>query len=323
VETREDTLSNIGSYYEVKADKIRRHYKEKSSGFYCWNPLEHCEDYLVFNKNLGEYLSLDETSLSKGELYTYLTKKAGKGTLVACVKGTTSKDIVAILTQIPLSERLKVKEVTVDMAINMESAVIKSCPNAKVVTDRFHVVKLVLDAVQHLRVKLRWEAIDKENKHIEKCKTAGIRYKPKQYDNGDSPKQLLARSRYILAKKEKNWTQNQRERAAILYREYPQLEKAYKHCMQLRNIYENDSKVRAEELLNQWIEDTKSIGIEQFNTTAKSIIYNKENILNFFSNRTTNASAESFNSKVKLFRANLRGVTDVKFFLSRLSKLFA
>jgi transposase len=93
--------------------------------------------------------------------------------------------------------------------------------------------------------------------------------------------------------------------------------------MQLRNIYENDSNVRAEELLNLWIEDTKSIGIEQFNTTAKSIIYNKENILNFFSNRNTNASAESFNSKVKLFRANLRGVTDVKFFLFRLSKLFA
>lgn len=61
METREDTISNIGSYYEVKADKIRRHYKEKSSGFYCWNQLEHCEDYLVFNKNMGEYLSLDET----------------------------------------------------------------------------------------------------------------------------------------------------------------------------------------------------------------------------------------------------------------------
>jgi transposase len=208
---------------------------------------------------MGEYLNLDETPLSKGELYTYLTNKSGKGkkgTLVASIKGTKSKDIVSILSQIPLSERLKVKEVTVDMARNMESAVIKSFPNAKIVTDRFHVVKLVLDAVQHLRVKLRWEAIDKENKYIEKCKTEGIRYNPKQYDNGDSPKQLLARSRYILAKKEKNWTETQKQRATILYCEYPQLEKAYKHCMQLRNIYENDSKIKAEELLNQWIKDT-------------------------------------------------------------------
>jgi transposase len=51
--------------------------------------------------------------------------------------------------------------------------------------------------------------------------------------------------------------------------------------------------------------------------------YYLDNILNFFDNRSTNANAESFNSKIKGFRANLRGVTDVKFFLFRLEKLFA
>ena len=43
----------------------------------------------------------------------------------------------------------------------------------------------------------------------------------------------------------------------------------------------------------------------------------------FLKNRNTNANAESFNSKIKGFRANLRGVTDVKFFFFRLEKLFA
>jgi len=275
---------------------------------------------------MGEYLSLDETSLSKGELYTYLTSKSGKGkkgTLVASVKGTKSKDIINIFSKIPLIERLKVKEVTLDMAKNMESAVIKSFPNANIVTDRFHVVKLVLDAVQHIRVKLRWEELDKENKEIELSKTSGIRYKSKEYSNGDSPKQLLARSRYILAKKQKNWTETQQQRAVVLFKEFPLLEKAYKHCMQLRNIYENESKINAEQQINKWIKDTESIGIEEFNSTAKSIMYNKNNILNFFKNRNTNANAESFNAKIKLFRANLRGVTDVKFFLFRMSKLFA
>ena len=45
--------------------------------------------------------------------------------------------------------------------------------------------------------------------------------------------------------------------------------------------------------------------------------------MNFFKNRSTNANAESFNSKIKNFRANLKGVTDGKFFLFRLEKLFA
>ncbi len=319
-------MSNIASYYGFKSDTLRRHYKNVASNFNDWDQKEHSEDYLLFPKNMGEYLSLDETSLSQGELYTYLTNKSGKGkrgTLVTSIKGTRAKNISNIINKIPLIERLKVKEVTVDMARNMEAAVLASFPNAKIVTDRFHVVKLVLDAVQHLRVKLRWEAIEQENINIKEARKNGIRFKPKEYENGDTLKQLLARSRYILAKKEINWTENQKQRAEILYQEFPQLKKAYNHCMQLRNTYENTSKIKAEQLLDKWIEDTAILGIEQFNTSANSIRYNKENILNFFDNRSTNASAESFNSKIKLFRANLRGVTDIKFFLFRLSKLFA
>ncbi|NQX82969.1 MAG: transposase [Flavobacteriaceae bacterium] len=50
--------------------------------------------------------------------------------------------------------------------------------------------------------------------------------------------------------------------------------------------------------------------------------HNLYDILNFFVNRNTNANSESFNSKIKLFRYNLRGVTDTKFLLFRLYKLF-
>jgi len=291
-----------------------------------WDQKEHAEDYMLFASNIGKYLSLDETSLSKGELYTYLTNKEGKGkkgTLVACIKGTKSSEISDVITKIPLEERLKVEEVTIDMARNMEAAVRICFPNAKIVTDRFHVVKLVLDGLQHLRVKFRWEAIEKENKNIEKAKIKRVKYKPEEFKNGDTLKQLLARSRYILAKKEKDWTENQSIRAAILFEKYPKLKKAYNHCLKLRNIYELSSKVVAEEQINKWIEKTNELNIKEFYTAANSINYNRENILNFFDNRSTNASAESFNSKIKLFRANLRGVTDVKFFLFRLSKLFA
>ncbi|MCI7293191.1 MAG: transposase, partial [Butyricimonas virosa] len=46
-------------------------------------------------------------------------------------------------------------------------------------------------------------------------------------------------------------------------------------------------------------------------------------ILNFFNNRSTNASAEAFNAKLKDFRAQFRGVLDIKFFLFRVAKIFA
>ena len=54
-----------------------------------------------------------------------------------------------------------------------------------------------------------------------------------------------------------------------------------------------------------------------------SIQNHYKTILNFFNNRSTNASAESFNAKIKAFRAQFRGVKDRTFFLYRLAKIYA
>lgn len=281
---------------------------------------------MIFPENIGEYLSIDEVALSQGELYTFVTNKNGKGkkgTMVASIKGTLSSDIVQVLEKLPLSSRKLVKEITLDMAKNMESAVRVCFPDADLVTDRFHVVKLVIDALQHVRIKHRWEELDKENKAIEATKKQGKRYIPKVFENGDSPKQLLARCRYILAKKPSDWTPNQKQRANILFREYPIIQTAYKHSLEFRNIYEQNLLIDAKDKMINWIENSLKQEIKEFYTAANSIQINLNNILNFFNNRNTNANAESFNSKIKLFRANLRGVTDPSFFLFRLYKLFA
>lgn len=149
------------------------------------------------------------------------------------------------------------------------------------------------------------------------------KYRPKQLSNGDTRKQLLARSRYIIAKKTNEWTENQKHRATLLFKLYPHLEIAYKHTLEFRSIYENTDRSMAKERFEKWIEDAFEEKSETFYTTANTVKANFGNILNFFNNRNTNANAESFNAKIKLFRANLRGVTDTSFFLFRLHKLFA
>ena len=281
---------------------------------------------MLFPENLTEYISIDELALSKGELYTFITSKKGKGkkgTLIASIKGTKSQDIINVIEKIPLEQRKKVKEITLDMAKNMEFAVKMTFPKAYLVTDRFHVVKLAMESLQHMRIKLRWEELDKENKAIIKAKKDKVKYRPIVLSNGDTYKQLLARSRYIIAKKPNELTQNQEERSKLLFKIYPELEHAYKHTLEFRAIYESKDQLNATEKFNLWIEDTFEKKLETFYTTANTIKANFNNILNFFIKRNTNANAESFNAKIKLFRANLRGVTDTQFFLFRLSKLFA
>jgi len=174
--------------------------------------LSHAEDWVLFPENLGEYLSIDETSVSQGELYTILTNKSAKGkkgAIVAIVKGTNSEKVSQVLRKTPSSQRNKVKEITLDMAPTMEKIARHSFPKANQVTDRFHVQQLASEAVQELRIKHRWAAIDQENKEMELAKSSDQRYIPEVLENGDSQKQLLARSRYLLFKREDKWSPSQ------------------------------------------------------------------------------------------------------------------
>lgn len=305
---------------------MRKQYKHKSSGFSSWSQKENAESYLIYPDNIGPRLSIDEVSLSKGELYTYVTNKARKGksgTLVASIKGTRSEDIMRVLAKIPLEKRKMVREVTLDMANNMEHASRMSFPEAMLTTDHFHVIRLAMEALQHIRVKYRWQELDRENKAIKDAKDKGQKYVPWVLDNEDTPKQLLARSRYFIAKKQNEWTPSQKHRARLLFSLYPQLEIAYKHVMNLRGIYLNTSRPTAESALTDWLNQTKELDIKEFRTVANTISTKRATILNYFENRSTNANAESFNAKIKLFRANLRGVKDIPFFLFRMEKLFA
>lgn len=301
-------------------------YKKKLSNFNNWAAWDHAEDYLVFPENIGNHLSIDEVSLSKGELYTFVTNKAAKGkkgSIVASIKGTLSADIIKVLQKIPEVKRRQVDEITLDMASNMEHASKHVFPFAIQTTDRFHVVRLAMEALQHLRIKHRWAELDKENEEIQKAKTQGLKYKVPRLSNGDTPKQLLTRSRYIIARREEQWTESQLKRASILFKLYPEIKKAYQHTIALRNIYNNQNKANAQEHFKHWIKTTQEAGLETFNTVANTIENKLDTILNFFEYRNTNANAKSFITKIKLFRANLRAVADTKFFLFRLTKLFA
>jgi transposase len=203
---------------------------------------------------------------------------------------------------------------------------LQKCVSPKVTClqiDRFHVVKLVMEVLQHLRIKCRWEEIEKENQAIKTAKEQGLKYIPLTFKNDDTPKQLLARSRYIIAKKPNDWTQNQKVRVKLLFKNYPLLHQEYKHILEFRNIYEETSREIAKEKMKNWIQKIKLLNMTVFNTVANSLKYHLETILNFFIKCHTNANAESFNSKIKLFRANQRGIVDVKFFLFRMEKLFA
>ena len=311
----------------MNGKKLQRQYKKHLSNFYTWEQREHANEWLIFPENMGSHLSIDEVNLSMGELYTVVTNKAGKGkkgSIVAIIAGTKSEVVINHLQKIDFKKRNQVTEITLDMANSMKLIAKKSFPKAKQVTDRFHVQKLALEAVQEVRIRLKWDALDQENSAITDAKLNKTPYISREFSNGDTAKQLLTRSRFLLYKSPNKWSDSQKARVTILFEEYPEIKTVYYLSQKLRNIYNNNAdKTVAITKLAHWYNDVDKLGIKSFNTIMNTVKINYDSILNYFDKRSTNASAESFNAKIKAFRNQFRGVRKVDFFLFRLTKLFA
>ena len=207
------TARSLQRTYHIDGDGFERAYKNHLSGFRQWKDISHATDWLVFPRNIGTSLSIDETSLSDGELYTIVSNKeahGGKGSIVAIVKGTRVADVVRALKRIMWSLRAKVTEVTMDLSESMRSIVWQCFPNAMVTPDRLHVQKDCYDALQAIRVRHRREArlqdIEDREQHRyrrkhnasrrkrgkkdprgRKLQRANVRYEPPRLANGGHP----------------------------------------------------------------------------------------------------------------------------------------
>lgn len=312
---------------------------------------------MLLPDNIGISMGIDETSLN-GELYTILTNKAGhgkQGTIVAMIKGTRVCDLVRVLMRLPEEKRMMVCEVSMDFSDSMRAAVQEVFPNAEIVVDCFHVVKRCGDAVEELRLKCKREAV-KERKKEEaehKKKLArrvamrkayrkkhpknykgrkrgrkpmrlNARYTPQVLSNGDTKVELLTRSRGLLLISSDKWTKSQKERARLVFEHYPKIKEGYGIVSSLRALFRNHDldKDAAKEKIKDWYSKVSVCTLREIKAARDTIRERKDEVLNYFNKFVTNASAESFNSKIKAFRSQLRGVADMSFFMYRLSRIF-
>lgn len=294
---------------------------------------------MLFPDNFDKDMSLDETCLSNGEVYTILTNKAahgGKGALAAMVRGVASDKVSAILKMVPVEQRRKVETVTTDLSSAMMLTARSVFPKAQLVNDRFHVQQLMSEAVDQMRIVLRWEVLDAENKaireHRARRRAAHTRaereligeWEPERMSNGETKPQIMARSRHIILMHKSKWNAQQQARAEILFQMFPDLEKAYNLYLSLVDIFNKKSKPGVARLdLARWYNDVEKFGYDGFNKVIETFENHNDTIVNYFEDRLTNASAESFNAKIKVFRTQFRGVGDIKFFMYRLATLYS
>lgn len=348
LETVPITARSFENDYHIDGDGFERAYKEHISGYREWDAWDHADEWLVFPNNIGANVSIDETCLSTGEVYTIVSNKEAhgrKGCLVAVVKGTKAKEVSEALEKIPIELRNSVEEVTLDFSESMHNIVEKCFPNAMRTLDRFHHQQFCLEALQEVRREHRREQMTRDANAREEHRLMmrelkenngpyvdadgnpirkNAKYCPERLENGETRAELLARSKGLLMMSPNKWTETQAERAGILFREFPDIHVAFSLTHSLRMIFsQRCDKEQGRSSLKSWYDKVTEFGNKAFNDIAAAMYDREDEILNFFVNRSTNAAAESLNAKIKHFRAQLRGIIDKKFFLFRLTRIFA
>ena len=308
---------------------------------------------MLLADNLGACCSIDETSLCN-EVYTIVSNKAGhgkKGSVIAIVKGTKANVVSAVLKKIPESEREKVTEITMDFSDSM-FCIAKQCfPKATIVIDCFHIVQRLCEGLEEMRLRFKQLAVTESRKEaaaFAQTKTErpnkGIlpqeasrnkkerrgrkrirkqKYKPTLLANGETKVEMLTRSRNMLAQSGDKWGDSKKERARILFEQYPQMKEAYSLICKVRAIFKSHiTRKEAKEKLHEWYKEVNACTLREIKAARNAIKGKEEYVLNYFLNRSTNAAAESLNSKIKGFRAQLHGIADISFFLYRVCTIF-
>ena len=172
-------------------------------------------------ENLGEEMAIDEKMIDE-EFYTVLTnRQTGKIALLA--ETLRIDELSPLIDKMDESGKV-VKEVTMDLSPTYQRLCEQSFPQATIIADKFHVVKHIIESDQAIRLRLKQEELSalpmgkKERRQAEQST---------KLLNGETRIEMLARSRYLLFKRQQTWTSSQQKRAQLLFETYPE----YAYCL--------------------------------------------------------------------------------------------
>ena len=300
-------------------------------------------DVPIFEEaNFGEKMAIDEKQISE-DFYTIISNRE-TGKIAMLCNSYRFSELAQVLLSHP-SVLQKVKSVTRDFSALYQKLCSQLFPKAIQVGDKFHVIRHLMEANQAIRIKYRQKELEKrrlalkEFKKSEKlrekeCEDMGEKFKPKKFhykeprlDNGETPMELLARSRYLLFKFPNQWTPKQQKRADVLFQIHPQIKQAYNLSCQFRNFISKKNigahYLQTDKQLHNWYEQVEQADIDEMLNFKSMIESNEEYIVNYFIQGETNALAEGINSKIQKFISSNQGTRDRDFFFFRLAKYFS
>jgi transposase len=271
-------------------------------------------------ENFGEEMSIDEKMLDE-DFFTIMTNRdTGKIALLA--QTLRVDELVKLMDKIPQIHNVP-KNITCDLSPTYEKFCDTVFPQATLIADKFHIIRMALEALQTVRIRLKQSYLSSLPKDKKERKEAE---KKSRLVNGETPSEMLTRSRYLLFKRPQEWTARQQERAELLFENYPEIAKSYYNILSFRKLLdkENIGKMHyMDKRWNTWFFQVEEDNIAEIVSFAATVERHEEKIKNYLLTGKTNTAAENMNSKRQRFITANYGTRDIDFLLFRLAKYFS
>jgi len=283
-----------------------------------------CEESIAVpimkQENVGRSMAIDEKHIG-GKFYTILSNnETGKIALMAATHNKKELDEAMIHLG---DKRFEVKTLTRDLSQTYDWIGRTHFMNAAHVADKFHILRYVFDALHDVRIFYRQQLLTKkrlEQQSRLKEKQSAKPAKESTLENGDTRSELLARSIYLLYKKESDWSESQSKRAKILFKHYPEIEKAYRLVLQFREWYSKSQVGKEIEHIKRqlfyWFDQVSASNIPEMLNVKALVERHLGVICNYFLTGQTNAKAEAINRTIQSIitsRVNTRNMNFAHF----------
>jgi transposase len=234
-------------------------------------------------RQLGRAIGIDDYAQRKGHRYNTSIVDLDKGRPIATFRGRRAEEVLAWFRSRPKADLKRVEVVVLDMSKTYASAIRELFGESVQVIDRFHVVKLAVDALDEVLRSVQKQLDREEAKELKKLRRRWL--KSANQLNVD---ELIARY---------EWR-----------RRFPQLREMMDWVQDLRIWFERKYEKPAREALSKLIERASQSPQEPLKRMAGTLTRGFEPIVHYIRNRYSNGRTEGFNNKIKLIQRMAYGL---------------
>jgi transposase len=278
--SRRMTIRDVAQHLDVGWDMIKDIQKRDLSRRYAKPKLKHLRR-----------IAIDEISIAKGHRYLTVVLDLDSGAVVFVGDGKGADALKPFWKRLRPS-KAKIEAVAMDMSAAYRGAVATNLPKAKIVFDRFHVMKLFNEKLSDLRRALHREATDVMRKKV------------------------LKGTRWLLLKAAENLDEEKDEKKELeeALKLNQSLATAYYLKEDLRQFWEQPGKRFATVFLDGWIRRAEASGIKMLQQMARTLAAHRSGLLAYYDAMITSGPMEGTNNKIKTMKRQAYGFRDQEFF---------